>query len=188
MKVAWAVPCFFNCFLLSCSSCFGMMGELEKIKSGSGWLNTSFVDDVVVDGDLNVEGCFFEKNLSVGGSFAVLHASQCDGMLKIQPQGSNKNIILTIGNFSWVGVVEINGSAEVTISDSEVTSLVIKDKEKRRSTIYLKDGAVIKGNIVLENGRGVVYATEDVEIEGDIKGAMLLPWDGKKIVDLDKIK
>jgi len=98
-----------------------------------------------------------------------------NGPLKLTEANINELVLQGSLDAKKSTINKIKISGEITLTDSTVTSVTFKRKSlaSSPSKIYLKGKSQVNGDIVFENGQGLVYAEKTAKVTGKIIGGKL---------------
>lgn len=143
-------------------------------------LNASINDFAIINGQLKAKKTTFSE-LTINGD-AELDRSSVDGNLAINgsieaDSSAFNGPVLIHGHISaessqFVNTITLHGN-QAEFEECSLQKLVIqKNNSNMPQTIYLED-TIVKGDIIFEQGNGIVMIDDDSKIQGSITGGTI---------------
>jgi cytoskeletal protein CcmA (bactofilin family) len=117
-----------------------------------------------IHGALSVHSLTVTNDLKVNGSL-IGHSIVVSGKTSVSGTLSALN-----SNFKDIEIE----SHKATFENSNARNILIKSVKTRPQTLTLKGLSTISGDIIFESGDGIIHASKNVKISGNIKGARVI--------------
>lgn len=137
-------------------------------------VNTDIAKELVVNGTLTATNSRLNK-VSINGKATIANSVVNDdifinGKLTIDKVVIKKNLIghgELVANNSQIITIDMEAKS-IILNDTTVSS--IRAREFKNTTIYLRNGSVVTGDIIFDTGRGRVIIDKESKVKGSITG------------------
>lgn len=143
------------------------VGSVKKlVGNGMVYVNGTTIEEAtVVNGVLTADDAHF-FTLNVNGSASL---TQCIVNSEANIKGS-----LKASSSKFESVLDIYSSSTRFINSKTFSNVHIRHIDNPRQEVYLENHSEIGGDIVFDDGNGVVYISGDSKIDGTVIGGKLI--------------
>lgn len=170
------------CALTYAKVCYLNYGDqqVSEIFNGPTICENGEVDSITVNGPLTIKGTTIQ-NLLVNGpvtsNLANVNSSTINGLINANQSKFNDikvNGVLSSKN-SEFSSVKMHGDSNFTDSVVYKSLSISKDTDsKNELKTYLYQNTIIHGDIVFQNGEGIVYKSTSATINGKVYGGKII--------------
>jgi|GEM_PF-3200498 len=115
-------------------------------------IGTIELQRLTVKQDMDIIGSLYITDFNIGRNIKII------GLLEAT-NGTIKDLEVT--------------SSDITLQDVNINNIIINVNKGKQQTLYLKGKSLVKGNINFISGKGLIVKGSDVQIKGEITGAII---------------